>query len=111
MNRHERRRVKRDWDKVGCFEEFPNFIHLVHCLHQYSLKVGHNTLVSFQLDMFNRWLVHVFLVVDGFPRVLFASPICITSERWIVEHFEDEDFECFGKGIYDFEKESNIDVV
>lgn len=64
-----------------------------HSLHEFKVDIGGGLVIVYQLDMYQRWIAHVFFhYIDLFYMVVGEA-----SERWIVNHFEDDDdFEGFG---------------
>jgi hypothetical protein len=70
---------------------FPN------TLHEFKVNVGGGLVIVYQLDPYERWIVHVCLVLGGGKfDDLFREVVGKADERWIVNHFEDDDFEGFG---------------
>ena len=76
---------------------FPN------SLHEFKVNVGGGLVIVFQLDLFERWIIHIRLVLGGGKSDdLFSEIVGLTNEFWIDNHFEDddsEDFEYFHKTI------------
>jgi hypothetical protein len=96
MKRQQRRRIKREWDKIPCFsdctvkidiEELPNTAVDVF------IKVSEDLMLQYNLDMFQRWRLYPIVMVDGFP---FRDSFCnigVASDEWIKDYFNDERFE------------------
>jgi hypothetical protein len=66
-------------------------------LHEFKVKVGGGLEIVVQLDCYERWIVHVRLVLGGVKfDDLFREVVVMVDERWLDNHFEDDDFEGFG---------------
>ena len=96
MKRQQRRRIKREWDKIPCFSDCTDKIdveELPHTAVDFFIKVSEDLLLRFNLDMFQRWRLYLFVVVDGFPfRILFLD-VGVASDEWMEDSFNDERFE------------------
>lgn len=60
-------------------------------LHEFKVDVGGGLVVMYQLDFYQRWVVHVFLVLYGVRTELFFVVVGKADECWVDNHFEDED--------------------
>jgi hypothetical protein len=99
MKRQQRRRIKRNWDKIPCFidctvkidiEELPNtFVDVF-------IKISEVLLFQYNLDMFKRWRLYPIVVVDGFPFRDSFYAIAVASDEWMDDYFNDERFEKLG---------------
>ena len=76
-------------------------MHLHQCtfynsLHAFKIKVGGVLVIVYQLDLYQRWFVHIRLALGWGKFVeLFSEVVGTASEYWIDNHFEDDDFENF----------------
>ena len=96
MKRQQRRRIKREWDKIPCFidctvkidvEDLPNTTVDVF------IKVSEDLMLQYNLDMFQRWRLYPGVVVDVFFfRGLFYN-VGVASDEWMEDYFNDERFE------------------
>ena len=69
---------------------FPN------SLHEFKVKVGGSLVIVYQLDLCERWIVHVRLVLGrGKFDDLFNEMVGTVDKCWIDNYFEDDDFEDF----------------
>ena len=65
-------------------------------LHEFKIKVGGGLAIVYQLDFYERWIVHVRLVLGrGKFDDLFSEMVCRANEYWIDNHFGEEDSEDF----------------
>jgi hypothetical protein len=95
VRRQQRRRIKRDWDKVPCFsfctvryiEGLPNTAVDVF------VKVSEDLLLQYNLSMFQRWRLYHIVMVDGFPFRDSFFAIGVASDEWMEDYFNDERFE------------------
>ena len=66
---------------------FPN------SLHEFKINVGGGLAIVYQLDLYERWIVHVRLVLGRCKfDDLFNEMVCRATEYWIDNHFGDDDF-------------------
>jgi hypothetical protein len=96
MKRQQRRRIKREWEKIPCFsdctikidiEEFPNTAVDVF------VKVSEDLMLQYNLDMFQHWRLYPIIMVDGFPFRDLSFAIGMASDEWMEDYFNDERFE------------------
>jgi hypothetical protein len=96
MKRQQRRRIKREWDKIPCLsdctfkidiEELPNIAVDVF------VKVSEDLMLQYNLDMFQRWRLYPIVMVDGFPFRDSFCAIGVASDEWMKDYFNDERFE------------------
>ena len=104
MKRQVRRRIKRSWDEILCFECFAGGIRidvLPNTAVDVFVKVSEDLLLQFNLDMFQRWRFYPVIVVDGFLfRGLYYS-VGVASDDWLDQYFghDDSDFEHFDTSV------------
>ncbi len=96
MNRHFRRRIERNWDKIPYFsdctfkidiEDLPNTVVNVF------VKITEDLMLEYNLDMFQHWRLYPIVVVDGLPFRDSFYVIGIASDEWMEDYFSDERFE------------------
>jgi hypothetical protein len=96
MKRQQRRRIKREWDKVPCFSCCTVIIDvegLPNTAVDVFIKVSEDLMLQYNLDMFQRWRLYPIVMVEGFPfRGLFYA-IGVASDEWMDDYFNDERFE------------------
>jgi len=96
MKRQQRRRIKREWDKVSCFSFCTHIVDvegLPNTAVDVFIKVSEGLMLQYNLDMFQRWRLYPILIVDGFPfRDLFLA-IGVASDEWMEDYFNGERFE------------------
>ena len=63
---------------------FPN------TLHEFIVRICGNIAVIFQLDMFQRWFIHVYFIVCRKGFRLFSKMIGKADDCWIEHHFDDD---------------------
>ena len=96
MKRQQRRRIKREWDKVPCFCDCTVMVDiegLPNTAVDVFIKVGEDSLLQYSLDMFQRWRLYPILIVDGFPFRDSFLAIGVASDKWMEDYFNDERFE------------------
>jgi hypothetical protein len=96
MRRQQRRRVKRDWDKILCFSDCTvkvNIEALPNTAVDVFIKVSDDLMLQYNLDMFQRWRLYPILVVDGFPFRGSFYVAGVASDEWMEDYFNDELFE------------------
>ncbi len=63
-------------------------------LHVKVIHIGGGLVVSFELDFYERWILHVRYVSGGSKfEDLFYTVVGKANEMWIKNHFEDDDFD------------------
>ena len=96
MKRQQRRRIKREWNKIPCFsdctfkidiEELPNTAVDVF------IKISEDLMLQYNLDMFQRWRLYPIVMVDGLPFRDAFFAISAASDEWMNDYFNDECFE------------------
>jgi hypothetical protein len=96
MKRQQRRRIKREWDKVSCFS-FCTLIVDVKGLPNTAVdvfvKVSEDLMLQYNLDMFQRWRLYPIVMIDGFPFRDSFLAIGVASDEWMEDYFNDERFE------------------
>jgi hypothetical protein len=96
VNRQQRRRIKRLWDKVPCFSDCTVIVDiegLPNTAVDVFVKVSEDFMFQFSLNMFQRWRLYPIVVVEGFPfRGLFYV-VGVASNEWMEDYFNDEHFE------------------
>ena len=96
MKRQQRRRIKRNWDKIPCFSDCTVKVDiegLPNTAVDVFIKVSEDLMLHFNLDMFKRWRLYPVVVVDGFAfRGLFYD-VGVASDEWMEDYFNDERFE------------------
>ena len=70
---------------VLCYPFFPN------TLHEFVVRICGNIAVIFQLDIFQRWVIHVYLMVCKKGFWLFSKMIGKADDCWIENHFDDDE--------------------
>jgi hypothetical protein len=60
-------------------------------LHEFKVKISDTIFVIYQLDSYQRWLVHVRFVFDGVNIDDDVFYVGKASDEWIARHFEDDD--------------------
>jgi hypothetical protein len=99
MKRQVRRGIKRSWEKVKPFTICNDAVavgDLSNTAVDVLFKVSDDLLLRYNLDMFKRWRLYPYVVVDGFFFQGFHYNIGVASDTWITEHFDvhdDSDFE------------------
>jgi hypothetical protein len=96
MKRQQRRRIKREWDKITCFSDCTDKIdieELPNTAIDAFIKVSEDLVLQFNLDMFQRWRLYPIVMVDGFPFRDSFYDIGVASEEWMEDYFNDEHFE------------------
>jgi hypothetical protein len=96
MKRQQRRRIKREWDKVPCFGDCTVIVDiegLPNTAVDVFVKVSDDLMLQYNLDMFQRWRLYPILVVDGFPFRGSFFVIGVASDEWMEDYFNDERFE------------------
>jgi hypothetical protein len=96
MKRQQRRRIKREWDKVPCFSDCTVIVDiegLPNTAVEVFIKVREDLLLQYNLDMFQRWRLYPIVVVDGFPFRDSSFAIGVASDEWMEDYFNDERFE------------------
>ncbi len=62
-------------------------------LYAKAILVGGGLVIVYQLDSYERWIVHVRYVLGGLEfEDLFCEVVGKASEGWVDNHFEDDDF-------------------
>jgi hypothetical protein len=96
MKRQQRRRIKREWDKIPCFSDCTvkvNIEDLPNTAVDVFIKISEDLMLQYNLDMFQRWRLYPIVVVEGFPfRGLFYV-VGVASDEWMEDYFNDERFE------------------
>jgi len=71
-----------------------------------AVRVGGGLIIVYQLDLYERWIVHVRYVLGGLKfEDIFCVVVGKADEGWIDNHFEDndsEDFEVLSRHNKDF---------
>jgi hypothetical protein len=63
-----------------------------HTLHEFKIAIGGGLAVLYQLDFYQRWIVHVFLVAgSGFGYELFSEVVGKADSGWVDRLFEGAD--------------------
>ena len=96
MNRQQRRRIKREWDKISCFSDCTVKIDiedLPNTAVDFFVKAGEDLLLRYNLDMFQRWRLYPIVVVDGFFCQGLCFDVGVASDEWMEDYFNDERFE------------------
>ena len=96
MKRQQRRRIKRDWDKIPCFSDCTVKIDievLPNTAVDVFVKVDEEFMLQYNLDMFQRWRLYPLVMVDGFPFRDSFLAIGVASDEWMDDYFNDERFE------------------
>jgi len=111
MNRQERRKIKREWNKhrsiINCITDCSRCVRTYSCdctekvtvfalpntLVDVLLKVSEDLLLDYHLDMFGRWRLHLLLVVDGFffGNVNLCFDVGAASDDWLDLYFGDNE--------------------
>ena len=96
MKRQQRRRIKREWNKIPCFsdctfkidiEELPNTAVDVF------IKISEDLILQYNLDMFQRWRLYIIVMTEGIPFRSSFIDIGVASDEWMEDYFNDERFE------------------
>jgi hypothetical protein len=96
MKRQQRRRIKREWDKIACFSDCTVIVDiegLRNTAVDVFIKVSEDLMLQFNLDMFQRWRLYPIVMVDGFPFRDSFLAIGVASDDWMEDYFNDERFE------------------
>jgi hypothetical protein len=96
MKRQQRRRIKREWDKVPCFSYCKVKIDiegLPNTAVDVFVKVSEDLMLQYNLDMFQRWRLYPIVMVDGFPFRDSFYDVGVASDEWMEDYFNDERFE------------------
>jgi hypothetical protein len=96
MLRQQRRRIKRDWDKVPCFSVCTVIVDiegLSNTAGDVFVKVSEDLMLQYNLDLFQRWRLYPIVMVDGFPFRASFFVIGVASDDWVEDYFDDERFE------------------
>ena len=96
MKRQQRRRIKRLWDKVPCFCDCTVIVDiegLPNTAVDVFIKICEDFLLRFNLDMFQRWRLYLFIVVEGFPFRISFFDVGVASDEWMEDYYNDERFE------------------
>jgi hypothetical protein len=96
MKRQQRRRIKRMWDEVPCFSCCTVIVDiegLPNTAVDVFVKVSEDSLLQYNLDMFQRWRLYPVVMVDGFPFRDSFYVIGVASDEWMEDYFNDERFE------------------
>jgi hypothetical protein len=96
MKRQQRRRIKRDWDKVPCFSCCTLIVDiegLPNTAVDVFVKVSEDLMLQYNLGMFQRWRLYPIVMVDGFPFRESFLAIGVASDEWMEDYFNDERFE------------------
>jgi hypothetical protein len=96
MKRQQRRRIKREWEKVPCFSCCTLIVDvegLPNTAVDVFVKVSEDLLLQYNLDSFQRWHLYPIVVVDGFPFRDSAFAVGLASDEWMEDYFNDERFE------------------
>ncbi len=65
-------------------------------LHEFKIKVGSGLAIVYQLDLYERWILHIrFALGLGKFTELFREIVGTATEYWIDNHFGDDDSEDF----------------
>ena len=69
---------------------FPN------SLHEFKLNVGNGLVIIYQLDFYERWIVHIRLALgENKFHDLFSVRVGTAENFWIGNHFGDDDSDDF----------------
>jgi hypothetical protein len=96
MKRQQRRRIKREWDKIPCFSDCTDKIdieELPNTAIDVFIRISQDLLLQHNLDMFQRWRLYPIVMVDGFPFRDSFLAIGVASDEWMEDYFNDERFE------------------
>jgi hypothetical protein len=96
MKRQVRRRIKREWDKIPCFNDCTSKIDiesLPNTAVDVFVKVSEDLVLHYNLDMFQRWRLYLIVMVYGFPFRDSFFAIGAASDEWMEDYFNDERFE------------------
>ena len=96
MKRQQRRRIKREWDKIPCFSDCTGKIDIEELPNtgvDFFVKVSEDLMLEFNLDMFQRWRLYIIVVIDGIPFRSSFIAIGVASDEWMEDYFNDERFE------------------
>jgi len=96
MKRQQRRKIKREWDKVPCFSVCTVIVDiegLPNTAVDVFVKVSEDLMIQYNLDMFQRWRLYPIVMVDGFPFRDSFFAIGVASDEWMEDYFNDERFE------------------
>ena len=65
-------------------------------LHEFKIKFGGGLTIVYQLDLYERWIVHIRLSLgEGKCDDLFSGLVGMANEFWIENHFGEDDSEDF----------------
>jgi hypothetical protein len=63
-----------------------------HTLHEFKVAIGGNLVIVYQLDCYQRWIVHVLLFLEGVVRVeLFDGVVGKADAGFVDRLFGDAD--------------------
>jgi hypothetical protein len=62
-----------------------------HTLHEFKVAVGGNLVIVYQLDCYQRWVVHVLLFLGGLRTELFFDVVGKADAGWVDNCFEGVD--------------------
>jgi hypothetical protein len=62
-----------------------------HTLYEFKVDIGGGLAVLYQLDCYQRWVVHVFLFLYGVRTELFFGVVGKADSSWVDKRFGDED--------------------
>ena len=96
MNRQQRRRIKRKWDKIPCFSDCTVKIDiedLPNTAVDVFIKISEDFVFEYNLDMFQHWRLYLIVVIEGIPFRSSFIAIGVASDEWMEDYFNDERFE------------------
>ncbi len=73
---------------------FPHSISYANSIYEKSLFIGGGLLITYQLDMYQRWILHIRYVKGGTEfEDLYYQIVGKAKEDWLDNCFEDDDCE------------------
>jgi hypothetical protein len=86
MKRQQRRRIKREWDKIPCFSDFTVIIDiegLPNTAVDVFVKVSEDLMLQYNLDMFQRWRLYPIVWLLDFPlEICFMLSVWLLTSGW-----------------------------
>jgi hypothetical protein len=66
----------------------------LNSLYEKSTFIGGGLVIVYQLDIYQRWILHVRYVKGGLKfEDLYYEVVGKAEENWLDNHFEDDDYE------------------